>query len=139
MDISKLSLAAGTSFLHLRHPVTDEPLFDGTTENPIPVGVHLYGPGTAKFSNAQFVIQNRALRRQAAKTKVDAKQLRSETDDFLATCTHSVQALTQEGLTPVTHADFVVLYATPGLSWVRSQVDEYLADPANFMGESKQG
>lgn len=119
-----------TTVLQLRHPVSDEPLFDGEAV----VGIELYGTASKQYRNAITAMQNRALRR-GNKQKPTAEQLRDEAVNLLVACSAAGVNLEYAGA-PLDNADaFREMYSDPKFSWVKDQVDEALGDVSRFLGQ----
>jgi hypothetical protein len=121
-----------TTDLQLRHPVTDEPLFDGNPEDGKIVGIALYGTSSKQYRTAITAMQNRQLRRQ--KQKVNAETLREESVKLLVACSaHGINLDGPGGIALDNEDAFNALYSDPKLAWVKEQVDAALGDPANFL------
>lgn len=125
------------SDVQLKHPVTGDPLFDGVDAdgNPIPVMVTLYGKASKQYRNAETTMMNRALKRQGRKEKPDADVIRQDGIDLLVACIAGFKNLDIDGNVPTTTEEFRQILTAPSLGWIKSQVDEALADDANFLAQ----
>lgn len=118
-----------TTELQLRHPVTEDLLFDGEK----PVGIELYGTASKQYRNAITAMQNRQLRR--GKQKASAELLKEESISLLVACSARGINLEYDGK-PLDNEDaFRSLYSDPRFSWVKEQVDEALGDVSRFLGQ----
>ena len=131
-DITTLE-TVDTTFLHLKSPITEEPMFLGEGEDAKPIGIWLHSPGTEAYEAAEGKRTNRALVRSKRKIDLNADLLRGDTVDFLAEVTASFQNL---GYPPAGDAQgaklYKALYADRRRGWVVSQVQAHLNDYANF-------
>lgn len=118
-----------TTQLQLRHPVSDEPLFDGDKI----VGIELYGTSSKQYRNAITAMQNRQLRR--GKKQVNAETLKEESVSLLVACSASGVNLTYQDAALDNEDAFRALYSDPKFSWVKDQVDAALGDPSNFLDQ----
>lgn len=120
--------------LHLRHPVTDELLYDGDDQDK-PVTITLYGTGSKQYRNAVNAMQNRQLKR--GKKQPSAEVLREEGAELLVACSAGAQNLSYQGKALDNDAVFRQLYNDPSLIWIREQVDSAIGDVANFLKGQK--
>lgn len=130
-DLTSLALRADTT-LQLKHPVTDELLFEDADAKTIPVTISLHGSASKQYRNALASSQGRTLKRQQRGEKVDVATLLKEGMDLLVACSVT-STLEREGA-PVDNADaFRAMYLDPQYSWVKDQVEAATADVANFL------
>jgi hypothetical protein len=121
------------SFLHLKHPGTEEPLFIGAGDDKQPVGISFHAPGTPGYEAASSKRTNRSLVRSKRKIDLNADLLRADTVDFLADVTVSFDHLGYPPAGELTGRDlFKALYGDRKFGWVIEQVNGHLADWASF-------
>ena len=131
-DINSLAIAE-TSFLQLKHPATDEPLF-ADAEQTQPVGIKLYSTGSKQYRAAITAMQNRALKRNADKrNKPTAADMRAEGIDLLASVCIEAENFSYNGMTLDNKEAFRTLFEDDSMSWCKEQVDSFLADVSNFI------
>lgn len=116
--------------VHLRHPVTDELLYDGEDKKK-PVQIIVNGPGSSAYRNAITAMQNRQLRR--GKKQVSAEVLREEGVELLVACSVAAENLAYNGEAITDKETWTSLYSDPSLGWVRDQVDAAIGDVSNFL------
>lgn len=132
MDLSTLDVAAAAeegAELHLRHPTTNELLFDG--DDKVPVTITLAGADSERFRSAQRAQINRRLRKRG---REDATIEAAEADaiELLAASTLGWSGIALDGEDlACTPANAKKLYRR--MSWVREQVDVFMADRGNFL------
>lgn len=125
-DINTLAAKDSVS-LQLKHPVSDELLFDGDK----PVEAVLWGTSSKVYRSAVNAMQNRALKR--GKKPATPEVMREEGVELLTACTQRFENLALDG-SPLDNADTIrALYKDDRYAWVKSQVDEALGDIANFI------
>lgn len=122
-----------TSFLHLKHPGTEEPLYVGTGGDKQPVGITFHAPGTDGYEAASKKRTNRSLVRSKRKVDLNADLLRADTVDFLAEVTQSFSHLAYPPAADATGTDlFKALYGDRKFGWVVEQANTHLGDWASF-------
>tara|TARA_R110000744_G_scaffold117753_1_gene220170 strand:+ start:1240 stop:1641 length:402 start_codon:yes stop_codon:yes gene_type:complete len=133
MDLSKLNLAvmaeAGTT-MEVRHPVTDELLTDDA--NGKPMTITLLGADSPTFKRAVSDIAQASQGRK----KVSAAEIERNTVNALARATLGwSDNWTWDGKPfPYTDENCRKLYAER--PWLRTQVDEFIADRSRFFGKA---
>jgi|TARA_R110000737_G_scaffold37690_2_gene57487 hypothetical protein len=133
MDLSKLNLAvmaeAGTT-MEVRHPVTDELLADDA--NGKPMTITLLGADSPTFKRAVSDIAQASQGRK----KVSAAEIERNTVNALARATLGwSDNWTWDGKPfPYTDENCRKLYAER--PWLRTQVDEFIADRSRFFGKA---
>lgn len=134
MTFNVKSLAtAETGFVHLKHPVTDELLFDDA-EMTQPVGIKVYSPGSKQYRVAITAMQNRALKRNADKrNKPTAEDMRAEGIDLLASISIEGVNIDYDGMPLDNKEAFRELYNDASLSWIKDAVDSYVGGLENFI------
>lgn len=116
-------------FLHLLHPGTGEPIYDETGE---PVGINLLGKDSKEYRSSQRAISNRRLNRKG-NAAITAERIEAEANEVLAKCTKSWKGIVLNGESLECNFNNAKnLYAT--VPWVKEQVDEFVAERANFLG-----
>lgn len=140
MDLNSLntkSLADEGAEMVIRHPKTDAPVTDEATGEP--VGITLLGQDSAEYRRIAKAQQNRRLERmqRTGNTGATADEIESNALELLVGCTKGWRhvRLGEEEL-PFSAANARRLYTTPGLQWLREQVDAFIGSRANFLGNS---
>jgi hypothetical protein len=122
-----------TSFLHLKSPDTEEPIFTTANGEKVAVGITFHAPGSEAFEAASARRTNRALHRSKRKIDLTADLLRSDTVSFLADVTVSFDHL---GYSPAGDAKgealFKAAYADRKFGWMVEQANTHLGDWASF-------
>ena len=129
MDIASLTVVDDDgAVLHLRHPATGAPLFDGET----PVTITLAGKDSQRYRTAQRIISNRNIR-QGRKVQHTVESFEADAIEVLAACTVTWSGIELDGAAvPPTKDNARKLYADPRCAWLREQVDDFIDDRANF-------
>jgi len=127
--------ASKGAWLHLVHPVTKEPLYDGPDK---PVRWLIAGRDSEQYQKVLNTQQTRRIE-DSAKTKtktLTGERFSAEALDLLAGLVLDIQhsVFKGEALAPEFAAIRAVLKAEP---WIAEQVDEYVMDRANFLPPSK--
>lgn len=126
-DINTLA-AKDSVELQLRHPVSDEALFSGDK----PVQAVLWGTSSKVYRTAINAMQNRALKR--GKKQASPEVMREEGVELLVACTQRFDQLSGPDGQALDNEDAIrALYKDDRFAWVKTQVDEALADVANFI------
>lgn len=135
MDINNLALSSDTSFLHLKHPLTDEPLVDGKDEDgkDKKVGIHLYGSASKQYRDAIRAMQNRQIKR--GNKKATAAEITEEGVTLLVAVSDTADNLVVDGQKIGSPGSFRDLYENPKFSWLREQVDAAVGDISNFLSQ----
>lgn len=126
-DLSDIHVAETTP-MPVRHPATGAPLLTNAGD---PMSIDLAGRDSpayraqlAKFQKAQ------ASRRKAA----TPEELEEHTIATLVACTHGWTLQIDGALLPFSPKAARELYEST--RWLKEQVDEWIADRANYLGES---
>jgi hypothetical protein len=132
MDLAKLAIKTDGEALHLRHPVTREPLGEGDKA----VTITLVGMDSKEFSAAKREITNRRLRMKRS-DRVDADYLEDEAVSMLVACTKAWSNMVFNGeALACTRENVTALYLNPEYLWLREQVDEFIGARENFVKPS---
>ena len=132
-DITQL-VPTSTSFLHLKSPIDEEPLFSGSGEDKKPVGITFHAPGSEVYEAADKRNTNRSLARGRKKVDLNADLLRADRIDFLAAITISFDNLSYPPAGAATgEALFKAFYGDPKFGWAFAQANSHLQDWANFL------
>lgn len=133
MDLNSIDLAAASSAgadCHLEHPVTGEPLYDGKT----PVSVRVVGNDSREF--------RAALSRISAKMKPNKKssleQAEARSVELISACVKSWQGL-YEGKIAIECTPENVRRVLTEQSWIRDQLDTFIAERSNFFTSAPKG
>lgn len=129
MKLTKSLAAKELSNIQLRHPASDELLFD---ENGKAVEVVMYGTSSKQYRQAITDMQNRSLKR--GKKQQSAEVMRQEGIDLLVACSHEIVNLEMEDGSPINSpTTFKALYSDDSFGWIKDQVDAALGDISNFL------
>ena len=137
MDLSTLEPTPDSVPVQLRHPTTNELMFDDATGSPDkskPVTVSIVGMDSEQFRTRHRAIINRRLN-AGKKAKITAEEIEAESIDTIAACITGWQyvGLDKKAL-DFSKANAKVLLTR--LPWLREQLDEAIADRANFLKTS---
>lgn len=133
-DISTLALKTDTVDVQLRHPATGELLFSDEAKT-LPVAVTVYGKASSQYRNAVNAMVNRSMKRKAKKEKETAEVMNEEGLTLLTAITAGFKELSVNGSVPSSEADYRTLYADAKYAWIKDQVNEFVGDDANFLGQ----
>jgi len=120
-----------TRRLVLQHPVTGQPLRHAETKEE--AWIDLLPMDSEAARKHERAALNRRIARRA--NKVKAEELEAETTELLAKLTRGWSLVTLSGKplsVPFSEANAVELYSEPELSWVKRQVNEFVADVGNW-------
>lgn len=124
------------SVLHLRD-AEDELMYaagaDGEPDLAKPQRIHVYGPGTKQFAQAQAERNNRMVERlqRKGKMKMTANETIQDRADFVAKCTKSFENIDSDK--GATGDDlFMEIYLNPKLGYIAEQVELHARNTANF-------
>lgn len=129
MNIDDIELL-DTSTLHLRHPVSDAPLY---TSDGQPMTIELSGENAKEYKATTRRWQNETLRRP--NRKLTAEQLEERGLELLVVSTRNWNLEGRDGPIPFSPRVAHEIYSDPSKSWIRKQVEAHVYDDANFMGE----
>ncbi len=135
----KMLAVVSTAFLHLKGPDGVHLYDDGK-----PVGIELYGPGSAQSGQTESRQSARTIKRvQENDNKlpiVPIEQRRAESSEDLADLTVGFRNLELEGEdgTPLTGRELAIaVYSDPTLGWIKEQALKFVGDWGKFTGGSK--
>lgn len=140
MKIKSLAVVP-TAFLHLKGP-DKLPLYDDGK----PVGIELYGPGSADFARIDERQSARTIARlnendgKVGHTPVD--QRRAETTEDLADLTASFRNIEHDGPDgqPLSGRELhVAVYSDPTLGWLKEQAVKFVGDWGKFTPGASNG
>lgn len=136
MDLSQYDTAKDEgAVMQLRHPGTDQPLLDGEA----PITITLISRDSNQFQSLQRKVTNRRLQRagKAGKLKVSIEEIEEDSIDLLVAATKGWQGIEFKGsVLPYSPENARVLYEA--LPWVKEQVDAFINDRSNFLGNSSK-
>ncbi len=138
MDLSTLEPIKDAATYQIRHPVTNEPLVatpsskDGKGE---PVTIDLLSADSDAFKSRQFAALNKRLR-TGKKPKLNAEDIDEEALDLIAACITGWRNIELDGKPYPFSADNAKALLRR-LPWLREQLDEAIADRANFIRTSR--
>lgn len=134
MDIRKFAVEP-TSILHLRD-ANDELMYaegpDGKPDESKPIRVHVFGPGSKPYAQAQTKSHNRMvdLLKRKGKTDLSAEKKLQEQAELLAGCTEKFENLEYDKLQG--HALAMAVYTDQTIGFIAEQVGKHLGDWSNF-------
>ena len=128
-ELASLKLSPSAT-LPLVHPSTREPLFADDKKQK-PVVANLYGKASETYQSALHTLMNKKLAKKT--TKDTAQNLNAEGIDFLVACLKSIDNLALNGKAVDNPVVVRELLSDPGYGWVKAQIDEFLAEDANFL------
>ena len=129
VSLDSFSAESTDAFMSLVSPATGEVLL---SDDGAEIGITLVGKDSDVYRKAQRVVTNRRLSKKTNAT-LTAERLESEANEVLARCTISWTGVVYEGNElEFSFASAKMLYTQ--LPWVKEQVDEFVAERANFLG-----
>lgn len=128
-DLNTLALKE-TFELTLKHPATESTLF-ADEEQTKPLTITLQGTSSKAYRNALNALQNRQLKRNGKKATAEVMQ--EEAVTLLASVSVKATNFDYKGEALDNADTFRALYNDAKFSWVKTQVDEALAQIENFM------
>jgi hypothetical protein len=124
------------SILHLRD-AEDELMYatgsDGEQDLTKPQRIHVYGPGTKQYAQAQAERNNRLVERlqRKGRAKMTANETIQERADFVAKCTKLFENIDSDNGS--TGEDlYMETYLNPKLGHIAEQVELHARNTANF-------
>lgn len=134
MDLSNLALASSAeegAALHLKHPVTGEPLF---CDDGKPMSITVVGMDSDRFRKAERSIANQRLRQAQRRrsSTMSMEDIEKETVRAFAACTLDWSLQMGGKPLPFSTDEAVKLYGNPDYGWIREQLDDFMSDRANF-------
>ena len=131
MDLSTLEPIKDAATYRVRHPVTNELL----EEKEGPVTIDLLSADSDAFRTRQFAALNKRLR-SGKKPKLSAEDIDDEAIDLIAACITGWRNIELDGEAfPYSPDNAKALLRR--LPWLREQLDEAIADRANFIRTSR--
>lgn len=133
MDLAKLDTSKETATLHVLHPVTREPMFEGDKA----MTIELYGSDSEQYRSHQRQAANENLKNRSEKGGQDAPQATAErieqgAIDLLAACTAGWSGVIENGKeVKYTAAEVKRVYGQ--YRWIYEQVDSFVHSRANFL------
>ena len=128
MDLSKLSVSPEPQRMVVRHPVTNEntdiEIFLVGLDSPV---------AAAEVQRKTQERLNRGLSR--GRVRVSVEELEHDQIALLVKCTKGWQNVELNGQ-PLSHSDANAATIYREYRWLREQVDEFLSERANFLGNS---
>ena len=142
MDLKNLNLTETSSegsWLQLVHPTKFEPLF-ADEEKTRPMRIKLLGADSEEYRIAKHTLANKRLKRVAkaggnAAAVVSSESIESDATYMLVACTLEFENIVFDGEEiPFSKMRARALY--DDLQWLREQVDEFVGDRGNHLGDS---
>lgn len=139
MDLSTLEPTTDSVSVPLRHPTTNEKLFwedePGQPDKSKPVTVNIVGMDSEAFRTRHRAIINKRLN-AGKKAKITAEEIESESIDTIAVCITGWQHVGLDKK-PLEYSRANAKVLLTRLPWLREQLDEAIADRANFLKTSQ--
>ncbi len=120
-------------------PVSRQPLRDKTTGTE--AYIDLYSADSAVAVKHQRAVQRRRLAMRG-RMKIQPEELEADAIELLAALTAGWKLVSFDGSdlgVEFSQENARELYASPGMAWLRDQVDEFVADRGNFSKGSSAG
>lgn len=144
MSLASLNTAKAANegrILTLLHPDDRVPLLDAKGK---PLTITLLGRDSDAFIRAENAARNRTVEGVTSGAKFSAAAADVQACETLARCTVDWSGIPKGWIdgsddeTPIKHSseNAVALYGNPGVSWLREQVDKFIANRANFLKAS---
>lgn len=127
MDFANLDMKAAAEIgaeLHVKHPVSGEPLYD---KDGTPVTIRLVGKYSAAFRKASKTIAKKYI----GKKDIDLDAAESNAAFMLASATVGWSNFTENG-EPIPFSIEAARKLYLDHAWLRDQVDEFVGNEANF-------
>lgn len=131
MDMSKLGVKASAeqgSVLQLRDPFTGEELFN---DDNSPMTITLLGKDSEQYRRTSRMAANKNLKR--GRNAPTVEKFEQDGVELLAAVTIDWNLQWSEAKKEFSPAAVKELYADPDYRWVYEQVDEFVAERANFL------
>lgn len=123
-----------TTDIHLKHPVTDEPLYclasDGKPDKARPMLAVIYGKHTSVYKNAYTRLMKSF--QLAGKKQVDAAETEKQAMELLVSCVDKFRNLDIETENGKLNPDNIESVLTDAF-WIKNQIDRAIVDLENFM------
>lgn len=132
LNLATLALKSDATFVHLRHPATDELLYADEAKKE-PVGIYVYGTASKQYRNAITAMQNRTLK--LGKNKTSVERMREEAVELLVAVTEKAANLEYNDEKLESAQDFRDLYSDAAFGWLKDQVDAALGDASAFLSQ----
>ena len=133
MSIKNITLGH-LSQLHLRHPGTDQALYN---DDKTPMTITLVGEHSEEYKAVTRRWQNEVLRKP--NRKLTAEQVEERGIDLLVACTKGWAIQWDQELLPFSPEAARELYSDREHAWIKNQVETHIYEASNFLGESSKG
>lgn len=132
MDLSTLEATTDSVPVPLRHPTTGERL---TSDTGAAITISIVGMDSEQFRTRHRAIINKRLN-AGKKVKISAEEIEAESIDTIAACITGWQNVELDAkVLEFSKASAKTLLTR--LPWLREQLDEAIADRANFLKASQ--
>lgn len=135
-DISALKLEPTTE-MHLKHPVTMEPLYDtdkdGNEDESKPVLFHLLGKASKQHKKAVEALMLKKKNRKGREPTLTESL--ADNVEFLASLSTKVDNMEVNGEAIESQEAFRSLYSDPSYSWVVDQVADSIGSVEDFLAK----
>lgn len=116
----------------LVHPNTRQPLRDANGQD---AWIELLSSDSEKARKHNIEIQRRRLRAARGRLRIEPEEIEADSVELLAVLTSGWHLCGLDSTpldVPCSIENARELYGTPGLAWLREQVDEFVTDRVNF-------
>ena len=137
MDLSALdtkAVANQGAQLHLKGP-DGTPLFQGEGDQKKPITLTLIGKDSDEFQMASNALANRRIQDAQRKKTALIEEIERDAIRVLASCTKAWDGIVLDG-EELAHSFENVVKLYTRFPWIREQVDEFIAERANFLKAS---
>lgn len=136
MDFAKLDTQQTDAVdMPLINPKDGTPLMDERQDPPKPITIKVLGIDSKEYTSVRHQMQNKALKKvgSGGKLKISAEQLEDQELSLLVAVTKGWSGIVIEGQEhEFNTANARSLYLR--FAWIREQVNEFVNDRANFLG-----
>jgi hypothetical protein len=138
VDLSKLDTTVAAeegAELQLRNPIDDSVLRDEKSGDPVVIMV--VGTDSKEYMRVTHAIQNRRLGKRLGKgsrPKMTAEELEADALELLVASTKGWKHIVVDGA-ELAYSEKNVRTLYQRFPWIKEQVDEFIADRTNFLGE----
>lgn len=141
MDLSSFN-TPDLAYLHVESPVDGTPLYlnddEGKADRAKPVRILLRGKDSPEYRTAEHKIRNQRLKgvgRRGKIVSVTAEALEMEATELMATCVVNWENVVIGGES-IPFSKEAATKLIEDFPWIREQVDEFISDRANFLGDA---
>lgn len=138
MELNVFDITKDAVPVQLKHPVTQELLFDGDPKDNKKCCVLLYGKDSAAFKERQRMLSDKALEstlKNRGRPKLSAAELEEDNIITLVACIAGFTNMEVDGK-PMGSTAAEVRSVLERFPWIAEQADENITDRSNFIKSS---